>query len=177
MKRATEMYTPQTYESHFETAVKIDAPPAQVFDLLDDHRRLSAHMTKPSWMMAGSHMTIEMDEQQGRTLGSKISLSGAMLGLSLKVEEVVATYNRPYAKTWVTVGSPRLIVVGPYCMGFSLAPCTAGSVLRVFIDYSPPTEGVPRVFGRLFGGMYARWCSNQMARDAAMHFATRGSAA
>lgn len=41
-------------------------------------------------------------------------LSGAMLGLLLKVEEVVTTYNRPYAKTWATIGSPRLSVVGLY---------------------------------------------------------------
>ena len=71
---------PQT--AHFETEVEIDASPEELFDLLDDHRRLSAHMTKRSWMMAGSQMTIEMDEMQGRALGSKISLSGKILGLS-----------------------------------------------------------------------------------------------
>ena len=68
-------------QNHFETQVEVDAPPAEVFDLLDDHRRLSAHMTKPSWMMAGSHMTIDIDKQQGHAIGSKITLNGKMLGM------------------------------------------------------------------------------------------------
>ena len=98
---------------HFETQVEIDAPPVEVFDFLDDHRRLSAHMTEPSWQMAGSSMTIVMDTNQGRALGSRITLSGRILGLSLEVEEVVTKYDPPHSKTWETVGTPRLLVIGP----------------------------------------------------------------
>lgn len=160
-------------QDHFETQVEVDASPAEIFDLLDDHRRLSAHMTESSWMMAGSHMTIDMDAKQGRAVGSKITLSGRVLGLSLNVEEVVTVYDRPYSKAWRTIGSPRLLVIGPYGMGFSLSARQGGSLLRVFIDYSPPSDGAFRVLGRLFGRSYARWCTNRMARDAAVHFRTR----
>ena len=153
----------------------MSATPATVFALLDDHRRMAAHMTEPSWRMAGSHMTIEMDEQQGRAVGSKITLSGKVLGLSLKVEEIVTQYDVPRAKAWKTVGSPRLLVIGHYSMGFSLVPRQGGSVLRVFIDYSPPDKGVSRLLGRVFGKAYARWCTNRMARDATMHFNLRRS--
>ena len=160
-------------QGHFETQVEVGAPPAKVFDFLDDHRRLSAHMTESSWMMVGSHMTIGMDEKQGRAVGAKITLSGSILGLSLIVEEVITEYEAPYTKAWKTIGSPRLLVIGPYSMGFSLSPRQGGSQLRVFIDYSPPSEGASRLLGRLFGKSYARWCTNRMARDATLHFQTR----
>ena len=158
---------------HFETRVEVDALPIEVFDFLDDHRRLSAHMTEPSWQMAGSSMTIGMDEKQGRALGSRITLGGSILGLTLEVEEVVTNYNRPHSKTWETVGTPRLLVIGPYAMGFVLSPRKGGSLLCVFIDYSPPGEVASRLLGRLFGKSYARWCTNRMAREATLHFSVR----
>ncbi len=158
---------------HFETQVEVDAPPVEVFDFLDDYRRLSAHMTEPSWQMAGSSMTIGMDEKQGRALGSKITLSGRILGLSLEVEEIVTKYDPPRSMTWATVGSPRLLVIGPYAMGYVLSPRQGGSLLCVFVDYSPPREGALRLLGRLFGKSYARWCTNRMARDATLHFGVR----
>ena len=160
-------------QGHFETQVEVDAPPAEVFDLLDDHRRMATHMTEPSWMMAGSHMTIDMDEKQGRAVGSKIILSGNILGLPLIVEEVITEYEAPYTKAWKTIGSPRLLVIGPYSMGFSLSLRQGWSLLRVFIDYLPPNGGASRLLGRLFGKSYARWCTNRMARDATSHFQTR----
>lgn len=166
----TEMAGQTIFQHHFETQVEIAAPPAEVFDLLDDHRRLAVHMTESSWMMAGSRMTIESDEKQGRTVGSKITLSGRILGLPLMVEEVVIEHNPPYAKSWQTIGSPRLLLVGPYHMGFVLFPRPDGSLLRVFIDYSLPEAGVSAVLGRIFGRLYARWCTNRVARDAAKHF-------
>ena len=160
---------------HFATQVEVDASPVEVFDFLDDHRRLSAHMTKPSWQMAGSSMTIGMDEKQGRALGSRITLSGSILGLSLEVEEVVTQYDPPFSKAWETVGSPRLLVIGPYGMGFSVSARQGGSLLRVFIDYSPPGAGAARVLGQLFGKSYARWCTQRMVRDAMVHFNARRS--
>ena len=160
---------------HFATQVEVDASPVEVFDFLDDHRRLSAHMTEPSWQMAGSSMTIGMDEKQGRALGSRITLSGSILGLSLEVEEVVTQYNPPFSKAWETVGSPRLLVIGPYGMGFSVSARQGGSLLRVFIDYSPPGAGAARVLGQLFGKSYARWCTQRMVRDAMVHFNARRS--
>ena len=157
-------------KDHFEMQVDVDAPPAEVFDFLDDHRRLSAHMTKSTWMMAGSHMNINLDKRQGRAVGSKITLNGNILGLSLHVEEIVTEYDYPYCKAWKTIGSPRLIVIGSYGMGFSLYPRPGGSQLSVFIDYSPPSGYISRLLGHLFGTSYARWCTNRMARDAARHF-------
>lgn len=109
-------------------------------------------------MMAGSHMTIDIDREEGHAVGSKIALSGKILGLRLRVEEVVTEYHPPHAKAWETVGSPRLLVIGPYGMGFSLALRQGGSLLRVFIDYSPPPDaGASRLLGRVFGRSYAQW--------------------
>ena len=130
-------------------------------------------MTQSSWRMAGSQMTIEIDEQQGRAAGSRMTLSGKILGCSLKVEEIVMQYDVPHAKAWKTVGSPRLLVIGPYGMGFSLVSRQGGSMLRVFIEYSPPEAGFSRLLGRVFGKAYAKWCTNRMARDAATYFNPR----
>lgn len=124
-------------------------------------------------MMAGSRMTIDSDEKQGRATGSKLTLSGRILGLLLTVEEVITEYDPPYTKSWQTIGSPRLLVIGSYRMGFVLSPQQGGSLLRVFIDYSLPEADVSAVLGRVFGRLYAKWCTNRMARDAAKHFQAR----
>ncbi len=156
---------------HHESEVPVYGSPTKVFQFLDDHRRLSAHMTKPTWMLAGSRMTIQMDEQEGRALGSRISLSGRVLGVSLEVVEVVVEYAPPFSKRWRTVGSPKLLVIGSYEMGFSLTPREPDTtILRVFINYTPPSHGVPRLLGMLLSGVYARWCTARMARDAANRF-------
>jgi hypothetical protein len=91
-----------------------------VFKLLDDHQRLSSHMTKSSWMMAGSSMTISTDEAHGQAVGSKIRLSGKVLGIELNVEEVVTKREPRSSKTWATIGAPQLLVIGPYVMGFAI---------------------------------------------------------
>jgi len=54
-----------------------------------------------------------------------------------------------------------------YCMGFELTLSGDASLVRVFIDYSLPTTAPGSWLGRLLGGDYARWCTKQMADDAA----------
>jgi hypothetical protein len=154
-----------TYGS--ETSVLIAAPPAAVFAVLDDHSRLSAHMAKSSWKMGGGRMKIEVDSGQGREVGSHIRLSGSVFGIRLDVEEVVITHDPPWRKRWRTVGSPRLLVIGSYEMGFNLAATATGTALRVYITYALPET---KWLGRLFGRYYANWCIQRMAADAAKQF-------
>ena len=75
--------------------------------------------------------------------------------------------NPPLRKVWETIGTPRLLVIGHYRMGFELAPLSSGCRLRVFIDYSIPPQSW---LGRLLGNYYARWCVRRMVSDAARHF-------
>ena len=98
---------------HFESEVDLNAPADAVFTLLDDHSRLSAHMTRPSWMMAGSVMMLEFDASNGRAVGAKISLHGRVLSIPLFVEEIVTERNPPLRKVWNTIGRPQLLVIGP----------------------------------------------------------------
>ena len=162
---------------HCETHVELRTAPDAVFAYLDDHRRMAAHMTERSWKMAGSRMMISLDAKEGRAVGSQISLSGRILGVLLQVDETVTVYAPPVSKTWQTVGSPHLLVIGAYEMGFSLRPLPHGSELTVFINYALPDGGASRVLGQLFGRAYARWCTKRMARDAMTHFNGRfGSA-
>jgi hypothetical protein len=95
-----------------------------------------------------------------------------MLGIPLSLEEVVTEREPPRAKAWET-REVRLLVMGQYRLGFQLRPADRGSVLRVFIDYEPPSWAFVRPLGRALAGMYARWCTRRMAGDALRHFGGR----
>jgi hypothetical protein len=155
---------------HDETRREIPAPAVAIFLHLDDQRRLSTHMSQSSWMMAGSKMAIELDDAKGQAVGSHIRLTGRVLGRPTSVDETGTERAPPARKLWETTGSPKLLVIGPYRMGFEIAPKSASSLLRVFIDYALPAGMFSKWLGRLFGGYYARWCTESMAEDAAKHF-------
>ena len=155
---------------HFECIVEVSAAADAVFSYLDDHTRLSVHMSNSSWMMAGSRMAINLDTSQGRTVGARIRLRGRVLGIPLFVEEIVTERNPPLRKVWDTTGRPQLLVIGPYRMGYEITPKDNASLLRVFVDYALPVGPFSRWLGRLFGHFYARWCTQRMADDAAEHF-------
>lgn len=159
---------------HFESEVELNAPADAVFSHLDDHSRLSAHMSKLSWMMMGSHMAIELDVSEGRAVGAIIRLRGRVLGIPLSVDEIVTERRPPMRKVWGTTGIPQLLVIGPYRMGYEITPRAQSSQLRVFIDYALPDGPVSYWLGRLFGNFYVRWCTQRMANDAATHFQKRG---
>ncbi len=122
-------------------------------------------------------MTIEVDEGQGRAIGSRIRLIGRAVGIRLVVEEVVTERDPPHRKVWETVGQPRLLVIGHYRMGFDIAPQSGGSQFRVFIDYALPEAAPARWFGRMFGGFYARWCTRRMVNDAVAYFQSQAKTA
>jgi len=155
---------------HYERSQVVDATAEAVFDFVDDHAQFSAHMGKSSWMMGGGHMTVEMDEQRGQAVGSHIRMGGSMMGSEISLDEVVTVHDRPSRKEWETVGSPRLIVIGSYRMGVHLTPESGGTLVRVFIDYDLPSGGVTHELGRLFGGVYAKWCVDQMLKGTVEHF-------
>lgn len=155
---------------HFDSCARLDASAETIFSHLDDQKRLSAHMNQSSWMMAGSRMSIELDALQGRATGSKIRLSGRVLGIPLALEEVVTEYNPPLRKVWETVGTPRLLVIGHYRMGLEITPQGSCSELRIFIDYALRESAPARWLGKMFGSLYARWCTRRMVTDAEKHF-------
>jgi hypothetical protein len=158
---------------HAEHSASVAAAPQAVFARLDEHALLSEHMTRSSVMMAGSRMQVVLDERRGKEVGSRITLEGAVLGLPLAVEEVVTERAPPWRKAWETVGTPRLLVIGPYRMGFEVTPeGPAQSRLRALIDYALPTGALARWLGRTLGGAYARWCTQRMVRDAVAHLGT-----
>jgi hypothetical protein len=158
----------------FEISAALAAPPDEVFAHVDDPLHLAAHMAKPSWAMAGGQMQLRLDEGAGRKPGSHIRMGGRVLGLRLALDEVIVERHPPLRKVWETVGAPNLLVIGSYRMGFDIAPQGSGSLLRVFIEYALAEGFSGRWLGRLFGRIYARWCSERMASDAARHFQAHG---
>src|SRR5262245_24320061 len=123
---------------HHERAVFIPASPEQVFAFIDDHSRLSSHMSESSWMMGGGQMAVELDDAKGQAVGSHIRLSGRVFGMRVFLDEVVARRHPPWEKVWETVGTPRLLVIGSYMMGFRISTDSHGSRMCVFIDYDLP---------------------------------------
>ena len=119
-------------------------------------------------------MTIELDRDRGQKIGSRIRLAGRVLGLEVSLEEVVTERNPPHRKVWETIGTPKLLVIGHYRMGFELSAQEHGSKLRVFIEYALPEKAPARWLGRLLGRYYARWCTQQMVADAVKHLGSRG---
>lgn len=165
---------PASLPFHCESTRIVAASADAVFLNLDDHDRLTAHMSQSSWMMAGSRMDIELDAAKGRAAGSLIRLRGRLLGIPIHVEEVVTEHAPPFRKAWETIGAPKLLVIGRYKMGFEITPQGTSSRLRVFIDYDLPAPLPERWLGFLLGGLYARWCTQSMANDAAASFAPTG---
>lgn len=83
------------YPFHFEASTEVSGLQRAVFDSLDDHRRLAAHMQSTSLMTAGASMAVHLDERRGQPVGSRIRLSGRVLGMALRVDEVVTEYEPP----------------------------------------------------------------------------------
>lgn len=161
------------WRRHEECSEAVAATPERVFALIDDPERLTGHMSQPSWRMGGGSMQTALDEGGGRELGSHIRVHGRVFGLELSLDEVVTERQPPTRKVWETVGTPKLLVIGSYRMGFEATPRESGSLLRVFIDYDLPASWPGRWLGRAFGTYYARWCTRTMVRDAVRHFDPR----
>lgn len=155
---------------HDEETSLIQASPEDVFNYADDHKHFSSHMNKSSWMMGGGSMKTELDEGQGKTVGSHIQMKGKVFGINLYLDEVVTHHEPPRRKEWETVGAPKLLVIGNYKMGFEISTKNSISQLKVFIDYELPEAIISRLLGQLFGKMYAKWCVRQMINGVTEHF-------
>jgi Polyketide cyclase / dehydrase and lipid transport len=160
------------YDRAYSQTVALDAHADEVFAFADDFTQLSSHMNTSSAMMMGSTMLTSFDEGRGQAIGSHVRMSGRMLGIDLFLDEVIREREPPRRKVWETVGTPRLLVIGGYRLGFDIAPTGPGVVLRVFIDYFLPASPWQRLLGHVLGGMYARWCVRQMVDGAAARFAS-----
>jgi carbon monoxide dehydrogenase subunit G len=159
-------------QAQYSSEVTLEATPEEAFQFLDDPKKLSSHMGKSSWRMAGSRMTMELDARGGREVGSEIRMAGKMMGIPLSLKEVISERSPPRKKVWQTVGPQRLLVLDQYRMGFELqASGPRQTKLNVFIEYSLPSAGIPKLLGILFARSYAKWCTRMMARDAAENFA------
>ena len=160
----------QSFPFHDESSGLANAPVEQVFAFLDDPKSLAAHMGESSMMMLGSRMSINVDAGGGRVIGSKVRMQGRMMGVRLSLEEVITERQVPAMKVWETIGTPKLLVISHYRMGFELTRNGASSLVRVFIDYSLPNKPPGAWLGHWLGAVYARWCTRQMVMGATRHF-------
>jgi len=160
----------RSYPFSYSASVRLDAKPEDVFAFADDFSRLSAHMKKSSGMMMGSSMAIALDAGRGQQVGSHVQMSGTMLGLKLFLDEAITRREPPRLKEWETVGTSQLIVIGGYRLGYRIDSQGGASDLTVHIDYDLPASPGLRIVGHFFGGLYAKWCVDQMISSARTHF-------
>jgi len=155
------------YGKHFEESSFVGAPAQIVYDYIDDHSRFYSHVIKFSRILGG-RMNLRLDDSGGRSVGSRIRLSGKFLGKSLSLEEVITRREPPRVKAWETVGVPKFLVVGQYQMSIRIEPSGNGSILRVAIDYDPPANsGWLRL---LFSRFYMKLCAKEMVKATRGHF-------
>ncbi len=155
---------------HYEDSMFIPTSPRELFTYADDHKNFSSHMNKSSWMMGGGSMNTQVDSKKFQEIGSHIKMEGTVFGIKLYLDEVVTHYDPPYRKQWQTVGNLNLLVIDQYKLGFEIQPENNNSRFRVYIDYDSPQSAGTRILGYLFGGMYAKWCVNQMINGAKKNF-------
>ena len=150
----------------YESNGLVQSPMDQVFAHIDDHTRLSSHMSEPSWRTGWGRLETEIDAGRGQKVGSRVRLSGRVFGVELSVEETVTERNPPRRKVWETTGAPKLLVVGHYRMGFELS--TKG-VVRCFASLSitlcrrahPPVGSDACSAGITQGGVPSKWSTTQ----------------
>jgi hypothetical protein len=153
-------------------AIAVEAPASieRLFEHLDDPSRITAHMANSSAIMFGAPMTSAVDLQEGRAIGSVITMSGSVLGFQLSVRETIVERDPPRCKVWETQGPQRMIVMDWYRMGFDLHAVGAGSSASLFIAYTRPARGLPALAGFALARRYARWCLQGIAEDVAAAF-------
>ena len=114
-------------------------------------------------------MDLTIDDGAGKKVGSIVRMGGQIFGVNLYLEEAVIEHRPPFTKAWRTIGTPKLLVIGHYQMRLTIEPRNNDSVLKVSIDYELPPRNV--WIGELFGGMYAKWCVQQMIGGVRKQFA------
>ena len=160
----------QELPRHYEDSLIIPVSAEDVFAYADDFKNFSSHMNKSSWMMGGGRMETKVDEANGKAVGSHVSMSGKVFGIELYLDEQVTKREVPHYKEWQTAGNPKLLVIGHYRMSFEINPKNNGSNLKVSIDYDLPKSLGGSLLGSIFGGMYAKWCVQQMVNGTKEHF-------
>jgi hypothetical protein len=158
----------RTFAKQYEESAVINANAEDVFAYVDDHARLSSHMSQSSWMMGGGSMETTIDEGKGQKVGSHIRMSGKAFGIPLFLDEVITKYEPPHRKVWETIGDVKLLVIGHYRMSIDIVPKNDSSLLRVSLDYDLPSNHV--WLGRLAGDRYAKWCVRQMISSVRNNF-------
>jgi len=73
------------FNYHFESNAIVRSPVNQAFAYIDDHTRLSSHMSESSWKMGGGQMEFVLDEGGGKRLVRKFVWSAESLVLNFRL--------------------------------------------------------------------------------------------
>jgi hypothetical protein len=129
------------FRYHAESHGRLQAAAEHVFAHLDDHTRLSAHMSRRSWRMGWGRLHLHLDERAGRAVGSRIRLEGRVFGVRLALEEatLLVSFDPNYhGPEGVGVQQKAIRITA----GNTREPLAEMRLTATIVD-EPGTEGVP----------------------------------
>lgn len=142
-----------------------DAPPSEVFTVLDDLGVTGTHMTQSSAMMMGSKLHLEYLTTKHTGLDSSYRWTGKMMGMQMDFTVRVTKWDAPKSKVWETIGETKLILYSSYRMALSLVETADGTEAELSISYEKPNSFLGRILCFLFADWYCRWCLRKMLHD------------
>lgn len=150
---------------------RIRGNPHDVFAFMDDLAKTGMHMTKRSWMMMGSKLTLEEISGKHKGVGSAFRWFGKMMGMEIDFTETVTEWKQDQSKKWETLDGAKIILFSWYQMGFEieLAPNGHCSDVTLWIKYKKPVGWFDRLLSFFFARFYCRWCLDSMLRDTKQH--------
>lgn len=141
---------PRAYERQYALGILVFAPPAALFDFLDERAGDTAR-ARPA---------AELDALAPYRRPSRDVLDRHFLR-----DEIVTQYEPGRLKSWESMGHQHFLL-GRYRKGFRLEDRGDQALLTVFISYALPAGGLRRAIAEKFAARYARWLARRIVEAA-----------
>ncbi len=151
---------------HLDEILEINASPERVFRYLDNMQSVGEHMMKSSMPLMGGKLKLERLSSNPTGVSATYRYRGRVLFLPIDFSETVIEWVETKRKIWKTIGTPKLIILGNYEMGFELEQTQEGTKAHLWIDYEIPRPWFGRILGMLLADWYSRWCLRMMGSGA-----------
>lgn len=143
-----------------------NASPEAVFNCLDDLGVTGMHMESSSLPMMGGKLQLEFLTPNKTGPFTSYRWRGNVLWWKLDFTVVVTHWVAGRAKTWQTIGRPRLLLYEWFEMHLDVVSSGEGTTAHLFFTYEKPAGVLNQLLCALLGSWYGKWCLNHMLEDA-----------
>ncbi|HET9137022.1 MAG TPA: SRPBCC family protein [Candidatus Kapabacteria bacterium] len=148
----------------------IKAPVEQVFAYMDNIGNTGMHMMKNSSMMMGSKLKLDQLSENATGPNATFRWYGKMLWFKMDFTVLVTKWIKDREKSWETIGSARMIILGWYRMQLILTPIENTTKAELSIQYIKPEGFFYKILSLLLSSYYASWCLSNMLNDSKHYF-------